>query len=109
MGIEEMFTQKILSYKKILKINMFFLILCLAINIILSKNLPNKVALQIVSSGELDNYIPKLFFIFFTPIVISLITFYNYMKTELRVSRSIVPIIVMFILNIIILITNLFA
>ena len=66
-----MFTQKILSYKKILKINMFFLILCLAINIILFKNLPNKIALQIVESGELGNYIPKLFFIFFTPIVIS--------------------------------------
>ena len=104
-----MFIQKILSYKKILKINMFFLILCLVINIILFKNLPNKIALQIVESGELGNYIPKLFFIFFTPIVISLITFYNYMKTELRVSRSIVPVIVLFILNIIILITNLFA
>lgn len=104
-----MVTQKILSYKKILKINMFFLILCLAINIVLFKNLPNKVALQIVASGELGNYIPKLFFIFFTPIVISLITFYNYIKTELRVSRSIVPVIIMFILNIIILITNLFS
>lgn len=104
-----MFTQKILSYKKILKINMFFLILCLAIKIILFKNLPNKIALQIVESGELGNYIPKLFFIFFTPIVISLITFYNYMKTELRVSLSIVPVIVLFILNIIILITNSFA
>ena len=108
-----MFTQKILSYKKILKINMFFLIEVIKnrkdVYIILFKNLPNKIALQIVESGELGNYIPKLFFIFFTPIVISLITFYNYMKTELRVSRSIVPVIVLFILNIIILITNLFA
>ncbi|WP_423249107.1 DUF1648 domain-containing protein [Clostridium sp.] len=103
-----MVTQKILSYKKILKINMFFLILCLAINIVLFKSLPNKVALQVISSGELGNYIPKLFFIFFIPIVISLITFYNYIKTELRFSRSIVPVIIMFILDIFILITNLF-
>lgn len=102
-----MITQRILSHKKTLKINIFFLILCLAINLIFFKSLPDNIALQITSDGELANHIPKLFFIIFTPLVGSLITLYNYLRTELRLSRSILPIIIMFILNLVILATNL--
>ncbi|EGT3616049.1 hypothetical protein FHH43_07360 [Clostridium perfringens] len=103
-----MVTQRILSHKKTLKINIFFLILCLAINLIFFKSLPANVALQIASDGELANHVPKLFFVLFAPIVVSLITLYNYLRTELRLSRSILPIIIIFILNLIILAMNLF-
>lgn len=102
-----MITQKILSEKNTLKINVVLLVLCLAINLFLFRSLPDNIALQISSDGELANHIPKLLFVFFTPIVIGLITAYNKFRDELRISATIIPTSIMFLLNVVTLIINL--
>lgn len=79
----------------------------MSINLILFKNLPSKIALQIGTNGELANHIPKLLFVFFTPVVIGLITTYNKFRDELRISATIIPTFILFVLNIVTLIINL--
>lgn len=103
-----MIFQKMLGQKKTLKLNITFLVLCLAINIISFKYLPSKVALQIATNGDLTNFIPKLLFLFTTPLIILLIALYNYFKSELRILSSLIPVVIIFILNLIILGMNLF-
>lgn len=86
-----------MSNKKLLLINIIFVIILLIINLLSLRFLPNRIALQITSSGNLTNYCSKSMFAISLPIMAFLVALYLFFKKEKRVIYFlVVDIIILF-------------
>ena len=65
------------------KLNIGTIILLLVMNLVAYKFLPETIATQFTSSGELTNFIPKNLFIFFTPVILIFISFLLSVRTSI--------------------------
>lgn len=90
-----------LGKDKFLKLSTFLVILCLIINIISYKYLPNKVGIQKGDNGHFNSFVPRIGYVFMDPIFLALITAVNVLSFE-RYRKSIIFLasILIFVLNI---------
>ena len=65
------------------KLNIGTIILIIVMNLIAYKFLPDTIATQFTSSGELTNFIPKNIFIFFVPVILIFISFLLSVRTSI--------------------------
>lgn len=80
-------------------------IISIIINIVLFNSIPDKIAMQINASGNLNNFIPKTIFVFITPVALFIDYIYMINSSE-KPSKPIVVGIILFSLNMLMLIVN---
>ncbi|MGL5634317.1 MAG: DUF1648 domain-containing protein [Sarcina sp.] len=69
----------LLDEKKVFLINLILVAICFLINLITYFFLPDSVALQIGANG-LQNFVPKIVFMFALPVLLLIITFFQKFK-----------------------------
>lgn len=97
-----------MNLEKMSKVTFYvILVLIILINLITFQYLPDKVGLQITFKGELANYAPKVLFVIVGPLILIIgKVFYRYSARN-ETSRLLLISIIIFIINILTVITNL--
>ncbi|GAA0070953.1 hypothetical protein UT300003_24770 [Clostridium sardiniense] len=104
MKIEE--NKKKIKVNKLDVINISLMIITLVLNGIMSKNLPNEIAVQVSSTGQVLNTMPKFAFILLIPTVLLAINIYSIIiKKDISVKATIASAVV-FLGNIFLLFIN---
>jgi uncharacterized membrane protein len=96
--------------KKLNKLSVIILIgavLSLVINLIFYNKLPNQVGMQVTTSGNLNNFVPKIVFIFITPAFLIADLIYSTVAEKIASGKALVVGIIIFAANIFIMLKNL--
>lgn len=104
MRIEE--NKKKIKVNKLDVINISLMIIALVLNGIMAKNFPNEIAVQVSSTGQVLNTMPKFAFILLIPTVLLVINIYSIIiKKDISAKATITSAIV-FLGNIFLLFIN---
>ncbi|MBM7833350.1 DUF1648 domain-containing protein [Clostridium sardiniense] len=104
MKIEE--SKKKIKVNKLDVINISLMIITLGLNVIMSNSLPNEIAVQVSSTGQVLNTMPKFTFILLIPTVLLAINIYSIIiKKDISAKATIASAIV-FLGNIFLLFIN---
>lgn len=104
MKIEE--NKKKIKVNKLDVINISLIIITLGLNVIMSNSLPNEIAVQVSSTGQVLNTMPKFTFILLIPTVLLAINIYSIIiKKDISAKATIASAIV-FLGNIFLLFIN---
>ncbi len=87
-------------------ITIILIILILGINLYFYQQLPEKIGMQINTSGDLRNHMPKNLFIFIAPLVVLVFYVISLFNEKKEYGKTFIVGIIMFLLNIFTIIMN---
>lgn len=104
MKIEE--NKKKIKVNKLDVINISLMIITLGLNVIMSNSLPNEIAVQVSSTGQVLNTMPKFTFILLIPTVLLAINIYSIIIKKDISAKAIIASAIVFLGNIFLLFIN---
>ena len=104
MKIEE--SKKKIKVNKLDVINISLIIITLGLNVIMSNSLPNEIAVQVSSTGQVLNTMPKFTFILLIPTVLLAINIYSIIIKKDISSKATIAATIVFLGNIFLLFIN---
>lgn len=96
--------------KKLNKLSLLILaaaVLAFIINLVFYNKLPDQVGMQVSLSGDLNNFVPKVVFLFMTPVFLMADFIYSIMSEKQAAAKSLLVGILIFAANLMIMFKNL--